>query len=940
MNNLFGKHDRWGHGHALWILVAMVFVIPPAWWAVRQVDMHNDVSNWLPAHDPQAKTLNWFHDQFGSEERLLISWESSSLTDPRLGEVVTALRGTSGDSSVDRRTGSPYLKKVSSPVDALKQILKSKVEPEDAVARLAGTIIGIGPLQIRLSDVGRARLQTTKDLIAEMVDAEFGVPAVITERTEEQIANAIPLVLEINEDKTVEIPPIDSDLKVSWSTMTPGSQHVAAFQQRLAKLSANGDQLIERCFQQPGSPVALSIVLSEEGRAERSEAIDDIRERFASVGIPEPELRMGGSPVAGNALNQGVKQAAWNRNVPVSNFLYRSPVLTSFLVGIVLSVLLLRSLRLVLLVQIVAGYTMFLSVAMVPVTGGSMNMVVVVMPTLLMVLTLSAAIHIVNYWKHATESGTENAVQTAIRAARLPCTLAAITTALGLLSLTTSPLAPVGDFGLYSAVGCSISLVAVLYGLPALLLVGLRPKSIQKTASNGGNFWDSFGRFLIQHRTAVTATALTLFVGCLVGLTRFQTQVKVIRYFPEDSRLVQDYNFLEQQLSGIVPVEVIVRFDEASQDQVTFLERQKIVQDVQDEIRNHPEISGVISLATFLPEPAKRPAPTANRALRMLYRRRSNETAIRVKAQGDSSSGFLVNAEASNDLAESGDNGLNAAGDELWRITAQVGIQSDFDYADLQPDLDRRTSAILKRTPGASHVVTGMVPVFLRTQQAVLESLINSFAMAFATIAVVLICVLRNPLAGLLTMLPNLFPVGVVFGAVSWFGMQTDIGTMITASVALGIAVDGTLHLLTWYKKRIAAGESQDDAVRQALAHCGAALWQTSAVVGIGLLMLWPAELRLISRFGWVMSALIGTALIADLVLLPAMLAGPLGRMIAKTVTARMRVEQDKIDSGKSDAGKSDPKAVGSPANSQPPQQSVRAPNLTGPDLSRTSQLD
>jgi predicted RND superfamily exporter protein len=143
---------------------------------------------------------------------------------------------------------------------------------------------------------------------------------------------------------------------------------------------------------------------------------------------------------------------------------------------------------------------------------------------------------------------------------------------------------------------------------------------------------------------------------------------------------------------------------------------------------------------------------------------------------------------------------------------------------------------------------------------------------------------LRNPLAGLLTMIPNLLPVGLVFGLVSWGGLAVDIGTMITASVALGIAVDGTLHLLTWFRVGIRNGLSRSEAVAEALGHCGPAMWQTSAAVGLGLLMLFPADLLLVSRFGWLMAALIGAALVADVIFLPALLAGSLGRLIEKQV--------------------------------------------------------
>jgi uncharacterized protein len=137
-----------------------------------------------------------------------------------------------------------------------------------------------------------------------------------------------------------------------------------------------------------------------------------------------------------------------------------------------------------------------------------------------------------------------------------------------------------------------------------------------------------------------------------------------------------------------------------------------------------------------------------------------------------------------------------------------------------------------------------------------------------------------------ITMLPNLLPVGVVFGLISWGGIPVDIGTMITASVALGIAIDGTLHLLTWFRDGLRRGMSREDAIALGLAHCGPAMWQTSAAIGLGLLMLITAELLLISRFGWLMAALIGAALLADIVFLPALLSGPLGTLIARNTPA------------------------------------------------------
>ena len=331
-----------------------------------------------------------------------------------------------------------------------------------------------------------------------------------------------------------------------------------------------------------------------------------------------------------------------------------------------------------------------------------------------------------------------------------------------------------------------------------------------------------------------------------------------------------------------MPVEVVVRFDEQAQSEMGFLDRLELVRAVQEKVRQHPEISGTLSLADFQPV-VEQPAEDAGLLTHRRYNSRAMLAEQRIKEERkDEVKSLFVVADEPADLAREGDGRLNNAGDELWRITAQVAIMSDLDYGQLTADLDDVARSSLKLHAGSSHVVTGMVPLFLRTQQAVLDSLIQSFSLAFAMIAVVMMIVLRNPVAGAVTMLPNLLPVGVVFGLISWAGLRVDIGTMITASVALGIAVDGTLHLLTWFKDGIAQGANRVDAVAAALGHCGPAMWQTSMMVGIGLLMLYPADLLLIGRFGWLMAALIGVALIADVILLPALLAGPLGALIQK----------------------------------------------------------
>jgi predicted RND superfamily exporter protein len=245
-----------------------------------------------------------------------------------------------------------------------------------------------------------------------------------------------------------------------------------------------------------------------------------------------------------------------------------------------------------------------------------------------------------------------------------------------------------------------------------------------------------------------------------------------------------------------------------------------------------------------------------------------------------------VTSAAPGDAADEG--GADAARSEVWRIRAQTEMTSDVSYSDVVRLLDERIDDVLREHDGVDHVVTGMVPLFLRTQQAIIESLITSFGLAFVVISATMVLLLRNFASGLLAMIPNVWPIVIVFGYVSLAGVPIDIGTMITASIAMGIAIDGTVHLLTWFQQGIREGHDREGAIACAMGHCGPALWQTSMAISLAMLMLIFTDLLLISRFGWIMAACVVAAMIADLVVTPALLAGPMGGLIERAVKRRM----------------------------------------------------
>ena len=99
---------------AIWVIALVVASLPPILWSLDQIDMHNDVSKWLPSDDPQARTLAWYQSNFPTPDRALVSWDDCSLTDPRLRQVAENLEGRK---TVDgtREGTSPFVSSVALP---------------------------------------------------------------------------------------------------------------------------------------------------------------------------------------------------------------------------------------------------------------------------------------------------------------------------------------------------------------------------------------------------------------------------------------------------------------------------------------------------------------------------------------------------------------------------------------------------------------------------------------------------------------------------------------------------------------------------------------------------------------------------------------------------------------------------------------------------------
>jgi Cu/Ag efflux pump CusA len=297
---------------------------------------------------------------------------------------------------------------------------------------------------------------------------------------------------------------------------------------------------------------------------------------------------------------------------------------------------------------------------------------------------------------------------------------------------------------------------------------------------------------------------------------------------------------------------------------LSFRERLDLVARIEQTLRTNARIGGTISAVDYLPVlPNARPqSPWEQMAL---------ERQMQV-AQATLRRANYLHADKSG---------------ESFRVTGFVSALDDIDYGrfleDVRLEVERSLRQVDWGAGGMSVRYTGIMPLVHEIQRQLLQDLYASFLTAFVVIAIVMTLVQAGFRAGLIAMVPNVFPTLIMFGAIGWSQSDVDIGSMMTASVALGIAVDDTLHFLTFFRNCLNDGASRMDAVLAACRHCGRAMLQTTLVCGLGLLTFALAEFVPTARFAWMMLALLVLAIVGDLVVLPALLLGPAGLLFART---------------------------------------------------------
>ncbi len=847
------------------IILVAVFLMPMILRGTRlTIDGNrNDVKDWLPKSFEETAVHTWFNKHFPHEQFVLASWEGCTLDDQRLRLLAEKLE------SFD-----PTLRQLGITGDEADVLQKSKLGTLSAL-RAHGNLRAVPGLDVERADAIDRAIQAWQ--------SPFKTPVLTGTRLVQEMRLRYPDLS-------------DEDILTRLEGTIIGKDHAKTCLVVTLTKAAGGKQLrptleiirdlARQCDIEPPGPSRPSNVFVYAAKAFGG----FLRELVYGRAPTEVGIRLGGPPVDNVAIDTEGERT-----------LMRLAGL-SLLIGITVTWLCFRSVRL----TVIAIFTSLLatgtSVASVFFSGGTCDAILLTMPSLIYVLAISSAIHIINYYHDAIrEHGLERAPERALAHAWQPCFLAAFTTALGLISLRASHVIPISKFGVYSAWGVMTTLAWVFLFVPACLHF-FPSRNIAKQASRKSpeefeatrimRFWRVVGQFIIRRHGWVTAGCMTVMVVLAVGATKIQTSVKLMKLFSSDAPIIADYAWLEEHLGPLVPMEVVLRVDN-EKCQLNMVERMRLAQHIERTLEKLPDIGGALSAATFAPDvsPDKTKAGIIER-MAGIDRRRTRDQVLskRLDAHRDEFREYLTIDDKT--------------GEELWRITGRVAALTDLDYGMFVEDIKANVEPLLAEyrkagVEGIDVTYTGLVPLVYKTQHELMTGLFQSLAQAFLLIALTMMLLLHSPSAGVISMIPNLFPVVVIFGIMGWMGVLVDVGSMMTASVALGVAVDDTIHYLMWFRRGLEQGLDRRNAILAAYDRCATAMTQTTFISGLGLAAFSFSTFTPTQRFGTLMLTLLFAALFGDLIFLPALLSGPLGRFFHPRVSKRVQpVEEDAMDEG------------------------------------------
>ncbi|MGE0708536.1 MAG: RND family transporter [Planctomycetota bacterium] len=570
---------------------------------------------------------------------------------------------------------------------------------------------------------------------------------------------------------------------------------------------------------------------------------------------------------------QDVVEAERRRSPEVRFFLAGSPLIKSkimdailgdlktftgplTLIALVVAWLVLRSAAGVVLTLAVLGLSIDLTLGTMGHLGMPLDPMTSLVPTLILVIGVADSLHLlVEQRAQAARLGPGASGAETVREAAthvfVPCLLTSLTTMIGFASLVTSPIPPIARFGGAAAVAAGVAFLVTMILIPAAgaLLPAPTPAAAVRDRASG------LARLVLARPWAALMIAVGISLAIGLGAVRLRADTDFLSFFPEDDDLVRSARAIQDRFVGVAPCEIVVAGppgcsrDPATLRAVLALERGVEGLELVDLAFSAADVvakaQGLISGHELIPH-TRAEVERIEQLLRQVAGRELQLEQLIAPPGGSHP-------------------------DEEWlRVTVRARTAGSARFGELVA-LVREIEAKQLRPLGLSARPTGTSVVFSESAATIVQGQIQSFFFAYLLITAVLTVALRSLRLGLLSILPNIGPVAALLGTMGYLGIPFNSFNSMVASIALGIAVDDTIHLLSGFQ-RSAATRPLRAAVYETLAREGTALISTSAVLFCGFCVLVFGTFGPTREFGLLTAVAIAVALLGDLLLLPALL--------------------------------------------------------------------
>jgi predicted RND superfamily exporter protein/CRP-like cAMP-binding protein len=529
-----------------------------------------------------------------------------------------------------------------------------------------------------------------------------------------------------------------------------------------------------------------------------------------------------------------------------------------------------RSLRGILLPTVTVVVSLIWTLGIMVLAGSSLSLGNIALPPLVLVLGTAYSLHIVaEYYELAHPGRSVSAVvQETLQATSMPLFIAALTTVLGFLSLIVNSIVSIRELGLYASIGISIAFVLSVVLVPALLvLLPLPTRREEAFSPRIATALRKLARLSGQHRRAVITAGLLITLLSVWQGSSIQVGSDFQSFFRETDPIRQATDAINRYLVGSMTFYVAI--DSEERDIIKKWDTLWRVKNLQLYIDSLPGVEKTISFIDY--------CEMLDRGIQEIPLE-PLEGEIVETPQPEVKTTFWENPDQLKGVmrlvflnATSVAGVVNHPNYSRTVILVRTSLSRSSDIAALVDQIESFAQGHFP--PELTVHPTGNLILLTRTTGNIVSGQIWSLALSAGVIFVLMAAMFLSARVGLIAMVPNVFPLFVFFGLMGMTGTELNFGTNIIASIALGVAVDDTIHIMTRLSSTVRTIADQEQALLETLSTVGKPALYASVVLFLGFLTLSFSTFVPIREFGFLSATTILVGLVGEIALLPALLA-------------------------------------------------------------------